>query len=843
MRIEAACIDGAANNKCSDLSGHLVLRCDDSVKELDLLELVRFRRGIIGIQKGPDSFSRLSNSFFCSGDVVLFVERVFRKGVSFWQNWLLIRARLGMKVYNDISVYYQAKEPEYTNRESGFNESFFTRLVVIKGINPGFISASGGSSGMEMYDGSESRDADAYLIEGTNLNSYLTNPNFEQFQVMLNDGAPEFVVDQNLYYPSSTNYGYYCTGFESPGEWEDHHRIFGVDGPDTQYTGVQNESFPYVYYTPSYGFAQSPYNPYNPYIPGAMIGVDGSLGGAQQYYALPNYQNSISSPAYIPFLVQPDNFPNNSVDSLFNTSASVSRPDGKGLKHKFNSASGAFSRNPSKSLSKHTSSLARISEGPRDNSGIKRDVTSGIASSKGFINFPLPVDHQAISIDALTHPIDTISDGNVLSHRNQLKIASPLSSEFSDYGSNANGLSAVAKFRPKAHTGIGWSDVNGSSDVLGEQNRGPRISNSKSKYQLAVKAYTNRGDGNTQENIIIYTDQYNREDFPVNNENAKYFVIKSYSEDDVHKSIKYNVWSSTPHGNKKLQNAYEDAMRIAAVKSGGCPIFLLFSVNASGQFCGVAEMVGPVDFNKDMDFWQQDKWSGSFPVKWHMIKDVPNANFRHIILENNENKPVTNSRDTQEIMYGKGLEMLKIFKNHSLKTSLLDDFMYYENRQKIMQDEKAKLLVKFFENPLPSLEPPRKLNFVIDSPPVSVEKNSQMDDEFAHLKQSSSSGHIVCSSEITNTAPVYEKAEGTVEKEDIASVFKIGSVTITPKQVETKASSISVTKEPPDVFTVGSMQVKVNGSAKSSSFLNIGSIPLDPRKVLLDGATRVKNAS
>jgi len=165
-----------------------------------------------------------------------------------------------------------------------------------------------------------------------------------------------------------------------------------------------------------------------------------------------------------------------------------------------------------------------------------------------------------------------------LSHRSQLKIASPLSSEFSDCGSNANGQSAV-KLRPKAQMAKGWSDVNGSSDVLGEQNRGPRISNSNSKYQLAVKAYTNKGDGNTQENIIIYTDQYNREDFPVSIENAKFFVIKSYSEDDVHKSIKYNVWSSTPHGNKKLQNAYEDAERISAGKSGGCPIFLFFSVS------------------------------------------------------------------------------------------------------------------------------------------------------------------------------------------------------------------------------------------------------------------------
>jgi len=56
-----------------------------------------------------------------------------------------------------------------------------------------------------------------------------------------------------------------------------------------------------------------------------------------------------------------------------------------------------------------------------------------------------------------------------------------------------------------------------------------------------------------------------------------------------------------------------------------------------------------VDFNKNMDFWQQDKWNGFFPVKWHIIKDVPNPQFRHILLENNENKPVTNSRDTQEV--------------------------------------------------------------------------------------------------------------------------------------------------------------------------------------------------
>lgn len=114
---------------------------------------------------------------------------------------------------------------------------------------------------------------------------------------------------------------------------------------------------------------------------------------------------------------------------------------------------------------------------------------------------------------------------------------------------------------------------------MGEQNRGPRIS--RPKHQLAVKAYTTKaGNANTQENIVISTDQYNREDFPIDKDSAKFFVIKSYSEDDVHKSIKYNVWSSTTHGNKKLQSAYEDSRRIAAGRSGGCPIFLFFSVSS-----------------------------------------------------------------------------------------------------------------------------------------------------------------------------------------------------------------------------------------------------------------------
>lgn len=54
-------------------------------------------------------------------------------------------------------------------------------------------------------------------------------------------------------------------------------------------------------------------------------------------------------------------------------------------------------------------------------------------------------------------------------------------------------------------------------------------------------------------------------------------------------------------------------------------------------------MIESVDFEKSVDYSQQDNWTGQFPVKWRIVKDVPNNLFLHIILENNDNKLVANS--------------------------------------------------------------------------------------------------------------------------------------------------------------------------------------------------------
>lgn len=174
---------------------------------------------------------------------------------------------------------------------------------------------------------------------------------------------------------------------------------------------------------------------------------------------------------------------------------------------------------------------------------------------------------------------------------------------------------------------------------------------------------------------------YNPKSFDCEPENARFFIIKSYSEDDIHRSIKYSIWCSTKLGNQRLDEAY----RQQQAKNG--ELFLFFSVNGSGHFCGMAQMTSTVDFDSSSGVWAQSKWLGEFSVKWIYVKDVPNTALRHIKLANNEGKPVTNSRDTQEVPNEQGKSVLSIIHKYPHETSLFDDFLHYEKRQ---EEEKLK---------------------------------------------------------------------------------------------------------------------------------------------------------
>ncbi|KAJ4811294.1 evolutionarily conserved C-terminal region 2 [Rhynchospora pubera] len=461
------------------------------------------------------------------------------------------------------------------------------------------------------------------------------------------------------------------------------------------------------------GYGYVPYSPYpSPGSPAPSLGHDGSFYGTQQYqFPGSFYQPQIPKKATYTKRSSASTQGDISTSKVSDTatiSADATNP-------------GSNSMNGSKNWKK--GSYAKVATG--------NGVATSSYPNQTWVGKKQPWSEGNISSDKQNVPAVTstgsttgLSGNNKLQGKNQnlrplphyTPSSRPTTQGFMNrmYPYNGMGLYTNNTLRPNLGFGShlygsrlagGWGPLMGVNDKqkpkgrgngfnffsnenfdgLSELNRGPRTG--KPKVQTCQTSLpVNGGTENGSAPLPAEKDCYNREDFADTYADAKFFVIKSYSEDDVHKSVKYGVWASTPNGNKKLDAAYKEAKE----KPGSCPVFLFFSVNTSGQFVGVAEMVGPVDFNKTLEYWQQDKWSGYFPLKWHIVKDVPNNVLKHIILENNESKPVTNSRDTQEVKLEQGIEMLKLFKSHANKTSILEDFPFYDTREKIMRDRKAK---------------------------------------------------------------------------------------------------------------------------------------------------------
>jgi len=544
---------------------------------------------------------------------------------------------------------------------------------------------------------------------------------------------PSDAVDPSVCYVPNAYQPYYYGGYGTGHEWSEYSAYPNPEGVDMN-SGMYGDNGSLVY-TQGYGYATYPYSPAT--SPAPQVGGDGQLYGAQQYqypafFPTGPFASSVATPT------QGDLSANKAggVKTLSADSNNVSSAGGmakvsngsapvKPNNQTFNNSSnlygngapgGGFAAGYQDPRYSYDGYYGPVSYDGSKYSDVQRPVAgSGIASSYSKTTSVPSSRNQNYRSNShytgMQQPASMTGYGTAQGYYNRMyqnKFYGQYGSTgrsgvgygSSGYDSRTNGRGWVSstdnKYRSWGRGNNYFYGNENNADGLNELNRGPRAKgtkNQKGSSEDSVDVKEQTGETNVTEAvetedtcIVPDREQYNKEDFPADYANAMFFIIKSYSEDDVHKSIKYNVWASTPNGNKKLAAAYQEAQQ----KPGGCPIFLFFSVNASGQFVGLAEMTGPVDFNTNVEYWQQDKWTGSFPLKWHIVKDVPNSLLKHITLENNENKPVTNSRDTQEVKLEQGLKIVKIFKEHTSKTCILDDFSFYEVRQKTILEKKAK---------------------------------------------------------------------------------------------------------------------------------------------------------
>lgn len=164
-----------------------------------------------------------------------------------------------------------------------------------------------------------------------------------------------------------------------------------------------------------------------------------------------------------------------------------------------------------------------------------------------------------------------------------------------------------------------------------------------------------------------------------------FYVIKSFSEEDIHKSIKYGIWTSNKSGNQTLETAYRSSLENNSM------VYLFFSANSSGRFIGIAKIISNLNNEKKFQYWTQDnKWEGLFKIEWIIIKDIPFKIIKPIrfIMKDGYEKSIIFSRDVQEIPFSQALKMIRTFLEFPIKNSILEHFEFYDLRQENYAKEK-----------------------------------------------------------------------------------------------------------------------------------------------------------
>ena len=103
---------------------------------------------------------------------------------------------------------------------------------------------------------------------------------------------------------------------------------------------------------------------------------------------------------------------------------------------------------------------------------------------------------------------------------------------------------------------------------------------------------------------------YNDPNFdPDSIKSAEFFIVRSTCDDDIHKSIKYGIWTSGYRNNQVFHNAYVEA------KKTNSPVYFFYTVVGSEQYSGVAMMTSDVDMNKSFNYWWEEaKWTSGISL-------------------------------------------------------------------------------------------------------------------------------------------------------------------------------------------------------------------------------------
>lgn len=155
---------------------------------------------------------------------------------------------------------------------------------------------------------------------------------------------------------------------------------------------------------------------------------------------------------------------------------------------------------------------------------------------------------------------------------------------------------------------------------------------------------------------------------------SKAVVIRSKTYDDIHKAMKYGVWTSSRDKNERLNQLYKECL------ANKQRLLLFFRVVKDNLFCGVAEVISHhIEEQKFNLWWENQKWQGIFNIRWIYVKNLPLLGYNLIQRGN----PVHELRDGDPLSDLNKNFLLTQFKNlrYSFKDSVFRFFKKFDERE------------------------------------------------------------------------------------------------------------------------------------------------------------------
>lgn len=131
---------------------------------------------------------------------------------------------------------------------------------------------------------------------------------------------------------------------------------------------------------------------------------------------------------------------------------------------------------------------------------------------------------------------------------------------------------------------------------------------------------------------------------------TRYFLIKSFNEENVLRCIEDSTWTTQVHVGETLEEAFRTSKNV----------ILVFSINKSKAFQGYARMES-LPGSAVVPSWQKAiNWesAGAFKVRWLVISTTQFYLVSHLKNSYNENQLVLIGKDGQEIEEGCGSALL-----------------------------------------------------------------------------------------------------------------------------------------------------------------------------------------